>query len=211
VVNPAKACLGRVVSSNLDALATLWGTDKAPAHHGYTQFYGRHLRKRRRAIRSVLEIGIGGYDDTSHGGHSLFMWRSYFPRATIYGVDIFDKHLAGDSRIITLRADQSEAESLKRVLRICPEFDLIVDDGSHIPSDVASSFDVLFPALAPNGLYAIEDLAMAYNPAYGGSRPRTSNALALYKELLEDVTLGGPRRVAAVHMYPDLVIIEKGV
>ena len=210
IVNPTKACLGRTVSWNLDALAILWGTDKAPAYHGYTTFYARHLRKRRRSIRSVLEIGVGGYEDPSFGGHSLFMWRSYFPKATIYGVDIFHKHLAGAARIVTLSADQSDVESLQRVLRICPQFDFIVDDGSHVTSHIVSSFEVLFPALAPGGLYAIEDLATAYDEAYGGSPSGDSDALALCKSLFDDVNLGGPRGVAAVHTYPELVIVEKG-
>ena len=211
VVNPAKACVGRTVSWNLDALATLWGTDKAPAYHGYTTYYARHLQSRRRSIRSVLEIGIGGYEDPRFGGHSLFMWRSYFPKATIYGVDIFQKQLATGGRIVTLRADQSDVDSIERVLKICPQFDFIVDDGSHVTSHIVSSFEVLFPALAPGGLYAIEDLATAYDEAYGGSPLGTSDALTLCKSLFDDVNLGGPRRVAAVHAYPELVIIEKGV
>ena len=87
----AKDRLGQAVSSNLNALGILWGTDKACGHHGYTSYYARHLRAKRRVITCVLEIGIGGYRDPSGGGNSLRMWRSYFPRATIYGLDLYAK------------------------------------------------------------------------------------------------------------------------
>lgn len=171
-VNRVKHRLGGVVAWNLDALGILWGTDKARGHHGYTTYYARHLRPRRRSITCVLEIGIGGGSDPDDGGHSLRMWRNYFPRATVYGVDLFEKRLAGESRIVALQADQSDADSLRRAVSGCPPFDLIVDDGSHVAQHIITSFEVLFPALLPGGLYAIEDLQTAYEEGQGGGPPR---------------------------------------
>lgn len=208
-VNRVKHRLGRTVAWNLDALGILWGTDKARGHHGYTTYYARHLRRRRRSIKCVLEIGIGSDRDPDDGGLSLRMWRNYFPRATIYGVDLFEKRLTGERRIVALQADQSDAESLRRVVSGCPPFDLIVDDGSHVGQHVITSFEVLFPRLAPGGLYAIEDLHTAYEAGWGGGPPGTPDtAVSLTKDLVDDLSLG-PRPVAAVHAYPKLVLIEK--
>ena len=65
--------------TTLPELARLHGSDKLA--HGFAAFYEQHLRDRRRAVRRVLEIG--GLD-----GASLLMWRDYFPRAEIHGVDV---------------------------------------------------------------------------------------------------------------------------
>jgi hypothetical protein len=56
-VNRDKRVIVVPVAWNLDALAVLWGTDKAPGHHGYTRYYARHLH--RRSVRCVLEIRSG--------------------------------------------------------------------------------------------------------------------------------------------------------
>ena len=207
-VNRAKWYVSRPVAWNLDALAILWGTDKALGYHGYTSHYARHLRPRRRAVRCVLEIGIGGYEDATSGGNSLRMWRSYFPKATIYGLDIHQKRL-DEPRIVALQGDQSDAQSLLGAIAECPPFDLIVDDGSHIASHIVTSFNALFPTLNPGGVYVIEDLETAYWQEYGGGPPDTpGTAVALVKALLDDLNVG-PRPVAAIHAYPNLAVIEK--
>ena len=37
-------------------------------------------------------------------------------------------------------------------------FDVIIDDGSHKPSDQIKSFEILWPMLSDGGLYIIEDV-----------------------------------------------------
>ena len=208
-VNSIKSGLGLAVASNLDALARLWGTDKAPGHHSYTQYYASHLRGRRRSDKCVLEIGIGNERDPQTGGNSLRMWRHYFPHAAIYGIDLYEKWFESESRITTLTADQSDPSALSRAVDGCPPFDLVVDDGSHVGSHVITTFDVLFPKVTPGGYYAIEDLETSYLPAYGGGPPGAANtAAALAKELIDDVNVG-PQPIAAVHAYPGLVLVEK--
>jgi hypothetical protein len=36
----------------------------------------------------MLEIGVGGYDSPISGGESLRMWKTYFPFAKIFALDI---------------------------------------------------------------------------------------------------------------------------
>lgn len=139
------------------------------------------------------------------------MWRNYFPRAAIYGVDLYEKRLDGEKRITALQADQSDPDALRLVVDACPMFDLVVDDGSHIGSHVITTFEVLFPKLRPGGYYAIEDLETSYLTAYGGGPPgHPGTAAALAKELLDDVN-GGRRPVAAIHAYPGLILVEKSL
>lgn len=205
-INRLKRATGVLLARNLDVLSILWWTDKGPIVHGYTRYYARHLNRLR--VRAVLEIGIGGYGDTARGGNSLLMWRSYLPKATIYGLDKFEKQI-DEERIVVLQGDQSDPASLERSLADCPTFDLIVDDGSHVAAHMLTSFKTLFPKLSPGGLYAIEDLHVAYDPAFGGGPPGTpGTGIALTKSLVDEVNVG-TLPVAAVHVYPGLTLIER--
>jgi trans-aconitate methyltransferase len=197
------------LSHDLDALARLWGTDKASTGHAYTARYAAHLGARRWRVRSVLEIGVGGYGFTNFGGESMRMWRNYFPRAQIYGIDLEPKRIDTKQRMTIMRADQSDPESLRAALAGCPPFDLIVDDGSHVGAHVITTFETLFERLGPGGLYAIEDLSTSYDPNYGGGPPGIDGTgLALARTLLDDLNLRR-RPIAAIHAYEQLLIVEK--
>ena len=74
-------------------LAYKYGTDKCPKlNHVYTPFYYKLFNKKRKAIKKVFEMGIGGsrvmkYIPQYQTGASLRMWRDFFPNAHIYGAD----------------------------------------------------------------------------------------------------------------------------
>ena len=44
--------------------------------------------------------------------------------------------------------------------------DLVIDDGSHLAEPTRTSFDTLFPLLAPGGFYIIEDWAWEHWPEF---------------------------------------------
>lgn len=160
-------------------------------------------------MKSVLEIGVGGYGNPVSGGASLRMWRSYFPSATVYGLDISPKRLPPEPRIVVLEGDQSDEAFLTRLAASYGPFDLVVDDGSHLGRHQRASFAALFPAVRPSGLYVIEDLETAYWEDWEGGPPGTTGTgVDLAKELLNDVNIG-PRAVASVYVYPDIVFIER--
>jgi hypothetical protein len=197
------------LSWNLDLLALLYRTDKGRRGHGYTAFYARQLGRRRRSVKSVLEIGVGGDDDPVVGGASLRMWRSYFPRATVYGLDVFPKRLPPEPRIVVLQGDQSDPDLLASLVASYGPFDLVIDDGSHLGHHQRASFAGLFPAVRPGGLYVIEDLETAYWEDWEGGPPGTpGTGVDLAKGLLDDVNIG-PRPVSSVHAYRDIVFIER--
>jgi hypothetical protein len=211
--------------SDLDALARYYGTDKSSQHHGYTAFYHRHLRKRRGAVRSVLEIGVGGTKswegfETKAGGQSLRMWSDYFPNAEIVGVDINEKSVQG-TRIHFERGDQSDRGFLGELTRAYGPFDVVIDDGSHIGSHIRASFDALWDSVKPGGMYVVEDLHVAYHPGYGGGPPGTpgtaaelikaqiDNTIRRHEETVGVVTFEPP--VTAIHLYPEIVFFEKAL
>ena len=65
---------------------------------------------------NLLEIGIGGYDNPDYGGNSLRMWKRYFHRGKIYGIDIYDKSNFDEHRIKTFQGNQNNIGFLDQIL-----------------------------------------------------------------------------------------------
>ena len=154
---------------SLERLAQRHGSDKA--EHGYCPFYEDLLATRRPEPVRVLELGVGGFDrpdDPTWGGASLRMWKDYFAHGTVWGLDILDKSGVAEDRVTVVRGGQADADLLQRLSLQDGPFDLIVDDASHLPSLTIASFEILFPLLAPGGVYVIEDVATSYWPLWGG-------------------------------------------
>ncbi len=167
----------------LSTLATEHGTDKA-ADHWYTPQYHRRFQWLREAPITLLEIGVGGYDDPKLGGNSLRMWRDYFPMGTIVGLDIHPKDpIYG---IELEQGDQSDPRVLKHLGETYGPFDIIIDDGSHKADDVMQSWVVLWDYLATPGWYVIEDLQTAYWANFGGSSVRTGETVIGFLQGLID-------------------------
>ena len=68
---------------NLDELAIAFNTDKSTRTHGFTNHYQVYFELLRDLPLKLLEIGV-------QSGASLRMWKQYFPKAEIYGLDYFD-------------------------------------------------------------------------------------------------------------------------
>lgn len=212
--------------SDLPALAKYFGTDKWGAHW-YAQHYQRHFAALRRRPLRILEIGIGGYADPAQGGESLRMWKAYFPRASVCGVDIHHKHAHDERRIKTFVGSQDDEDFLQRLNREQGPFDIVIDDGSHMNAHVIRSFQILFPLLKEDGIYVVEDTQTAYWPQFGGA-PAQDTAAPTSLNFLKRLTDGlnhrefpvrGPhfapgyfdRHIVAMHFYHNLVFIQKGV
>jgi len=151
------------------------------------------------------------------------MWKEFFPRAQIFGLDLHDKTALQEERIHIFRADQSRADTLRLVVEQIGRLDVVVDDGSHLSPHVRASFDALFPLLHKDGIYAIEDLQTSYWPEWQGSDDRRDPAtsMGMVKDLLDGLNYEEyvdeayqptytDLHVAALHAYHNLVLIQKG-
>jgi hypothetical protein len=218
LLNKAQRSARALRPVDLDALARFVGTDKSSDHHDYARHYRQHLARRRREVTSVLEIGVGGTTswtgyETSDGGHSLRMWRRYFPNAHILGVDIHHKAVAG-RRIAFEQGDQADPEFLRRIMAEYGPFDLIIDDGSHIGRHIIVTHAVMWDAVKPGGFYVIEDLQASYHPDWEGGPPGTAGTgAALVKELVDNTlerhgdSYEPP--IASLHLYGGIVFLER--
>jgi Methyltransferase domain len=205
---------------DLAYLARLFGTDKW-SRHWYAPHYQRHFEPFRRRAVTLLEVGVGGYDDPRAGGESLRMWKAYFPEARIFGLDLYDKSALQEDRIRIFQGSQDDPATLDRVRAETGPLDLVIDDGSHQNAHVLRTFELLFPHVREGGVYAVEDLQTSYWPKFGGSldpdAPHTS--MAAFKRLADGLNHAEriayrptalDRSVRAVHFYHNLVFVERG-
>lgn len=211
----------RLQRMSLTELAEHFGTDKWGSHY-YTPHYERFLGHLRDEEFTLLEIGIGGYEVDGVGGESLRMWKHFFPRAQIVGLDIEDKSWVKEPRIRVAQGSQVDPKVLNRIVRRNGAPLVVIDDGSHRPVHIRETFRLLFPLLPDGAIYAIEDTQTSYWPNWGGNEDpaATDTTMALVKDLLdglnyeefrhEHTPTERDRTVVAVHAFHNLVIIEKG-
>jgi len=209
--------------SNLKKLAKIYQTDKCGSHY-YTPHFHAHFGKHRYRRIALLEIGVGGDENHAFGGHSLRMWKRYFPFANIYGIDIHDKSRLQERRIRIFRGNQSDTAFLGEVLEETGGFDIVIDDGSHRNEDVIKTFEFLFPRLASNGVYVVEDTQTSYWKHYGGDHINLGNPTTImgyFKNLIDGLNYEErpqngysptyyDRHIIALHFYHNLIFIMKG-
>ncbi|KAA9166500.1 class I SAM-dependent methyltransferase [Amycolatopsis acidicola] len=204
---------------DLGSLAARYGSDKWASLHWYVPHYERHFARFRDQAVRVLEIGIGG-EDHEPGGASLKMWKRYFHRGLVFGVDLFDKSVLDQPRLTTLVADQRVAGELTAIGERYGPFDVIIDDGSHVAEDIRTSFHALLPFLRDDGIYVIEDLQTSYLPEFGGATGEPHTAVGLVQQLVDGLHFRehgetvAPQPVqesiTGLHVYHNLVFLEKG-
>jgi hypothetical protein len=231
--SPKTTTLGRCVNEartfllawwhrkDLNQLAVLFGTDKWG--HWYTEHYQRFFSGLRNKRLNILEIGVGGYANPLLGGRSLRMWKAYFRRSRIVGIDIFDKSsLLLESRIDIRQCDQTDPKALQRLSEEYDGFDVIIDDGSHLNADVIKSFGILFPLMRNQGIYAIEDTQTSYWQAWGGGIGSVGSSMSFFKDLVDGLNhVEFPvldynpnyfeRHIVQITFFHNLVLIFKGL
>jgi O-antigen biosynthesis protein len=132
---------------------------------------------------TLLEIGV-------QNGGSLEIWDKYFSRAnTIVGCDIDPacqmlRFTSANIHIVT--GDASSRECARQIALIAPDFDIIIDDGSHNANDVIASFARYFRRLKRGGVYVIEDLHCSYWTEYQGGLANPYSA-ASFAKILTDI------------------------
>ena len=204
-----------VFGRSLKILATIYKTDKWNLHW-YAQHYEALFKTDRRKRIKLLEIGVGG-------GNSLRMWRAYFPKGRIYGIDIRDKSAHDERRIKTFMGNQADQQFLDSVMRAIGSVNIIIDDGGHINEHVIFTFQRLFPSLAEAGLYVIEDTQTSYWREAGGNEtdrndPRTT--MGYFKSLVDGLNWQEFRgdydptyldtNIRSITFYHNLIFIRKG-
>jgi hypothetical protein len=180
----------------------------------YFPIYERHFSHLKQQPIKFLEIGCGQ-------GGSLQMWKRWLgPRAMIIGIDRRSACRGFEEDQIHIRiGNQSDPAFLSEVVKEFGPFDAILDDGSHIMSDVSASFDALYPTMSDCGIYMVEDMHTAYWDEFGGGLKREGSFVERAKSLIDHLnaeTSHGldPDRFSnetwSIHFYDSVIVFERG-
>ena len=147
----------------------------------YLSLYELILGPVRHSVHSVLEIGV-------QNGGSLALWAEYFSLAQhIVGCDI-DPKCANlqydDPRIHVVVNDATQPSTHDQIERLCATFDVVIEDGSHIPREVIVAFLRYWPMVKPGGVFIAEDLHCDYFPGHGGGVAKRNIANRFFAELV---------------------------
>lgn len=124
-------------------------TDKAS--HGYLELYDRFFSPFRNENKSIMEIGV-------RGGQSMRMWKEYFPKGKIFGIDINPECIKHAEENVEIHIGNQTDGYFMSYVGSLADPDVVIDDGSHITLWTQETFDILFPMLSPGGFYVIEDI-----------------------------------------------------
>lgn len=151
----------------------------------YLSYYDVLLNSLRNNPVSMLEIGV-------QNGGSLETWAEYFQSGKCFiGCDIDPKCgelVFDDNRINVVVGDANSSTAFKAIQTISHDFDIVIDDGSHISTDVLNSFVNYFPLVKPGGLYIVEDTHTLYMDQFGGGILNEFGAYAFFKRLVDVIS-----------------------
>lgn len=135
-----------------------YATDKVEHSH-YLRNYEQFFATLRGQEVKLLELGV-------YKGGSLLLWRDFFAKGIVVGLDLNKIDLQDESgRIRLYQGLQQDTELLDRIANenAPAGFDIIIDDCSHIGELTRISFWHLFNNhLKPGGIYVIEDWSTGY-------------------------------------------------
>jgi hypothetical protein len=112
----------------LNDMARAHNTDKSDVCNDFCDAYETHLGYMQDMSFSIFEIGV-------KNGGSLAMWKDFFPKAQVTGLDIEPdcaRLFPGDPRVKIYTGSQDDERLLARIHEERGPFMLIVDDGSHV-------------------------------------------------------------------------------
>ncbi len=150
----------------------------------YLRYYDALFAEYRDQEVSLLEIGI-------QNGGSLDTYAEYFQNAKVLiGCDINVKcknlHYAED-KIKVVVGDANTEASFLEIVSHAASFDIVIDDGSHVSTDIINSLIRYFPLVSPGGIYVIEDTHTLYSPNFGGGLLNEFSAYHFFKKMIDVV------------------------
>ncbi len=198
------------------------GCDKGDENHtfsgeNYFDIYERYFNKIRNDKLNILELGV-------RDGSSLRIWREYFDKANILGIDInpetLNQNFAGCKVEIM---SQDNKDKLDEISNKVGGWDIIIDDASHLNELTKKSFSILWKHIKPKGYYIIEDLKVSYSDLrihpdkwnslhLNKDNPTRNNDRSILNELFLDLIKQidlGEGDVRTIHFYNQIAILQK--
>ena len=127
--------------------------DKKIIAHGYARIYEKYLKEHKDKNLNIIELG-------SFYGNASAAFYFYFKNSQIYSADINpDMYIYRSKRLNNFFTDTSSRSSIEiNILSRNIEFDLIIEDASHMLKDQIISLFILFKNLKSGGLFIVEEI-----------------------------------------------------
>ena len=158
----------------LDKLGQKYNTDKASQYtrrgnltkgHDYLRHYELFLSTLLDEPFTLIELGC-------YTGASLKMWKEYYAKAHIIGVDLDEKLARLEEERISCVCSDAVADDLPQKLsKFNENIMCIIDDCSHAWGDQRRTFEMLFPMVNSGGFYIIGDYLYYTTPLMELSYP----------------------------------------
>lgn len=142
-------------------------SDKVTSH-SYELMYAQFLLPLHADLQAagqrlkLLEIGMSCDMVRGSPGASTTLWTRVLPNAEVWQAELHGdcaKRIGSKLPVHVLVGDQGDPTVVRSWVRTTGGgFHAIIDDGGHANNQIRNSFDVLWPALLPGGVYFIEDL-----------------------------------------------------
>jgi hypothetical protein len=164
---------------------------------------------------NALEFGI-------FQGGSLILFPLMFDLVKFVGIDIckrvdalediFKKHPVGKTVKTYYEVSQTDRVAITDIINT--EFqdvpiDLIIDDASHQYELSKTTFEIVFPLLAPGGTYVLEDWGWAHWPGFTSFEDSTSLSLLLFELIM--LCASRPDIISEIRVFPTFAFITKGI
>ena len=121
--------------------------------HGYAKIYENLFKSKKTEKLKILEIG------SFYGNASAALF-FYFKNSLIYSADINpDMYKYKGSRLKNFFADTSSRGSInENILKKDIEFDIVIEDASHMLKDQIISLFMIFPKIKKGGIFIVEEI-----------------------------------------------------
>lgn len=153
---------------------------------GYNRVYSKYISSLKNETFNLLEIGV-------HSGYGLLAWLRYFKNSSVHGVEksldfikLYNQHFVNFDEFCRAKINFFDSTVQGNWLKLKDKFDVIIDDGSHMPADQVRTFRNGWQYLKPGGYYFIEDISKRY---YNPSCEEVFKELALCEVYGNEVTV----------------------
>lgn len=133
----------------LKQICSMYNTDKNCLHCYVDHVYEDLFKGFRHSAKKLLEIGV-------EGGGSMLMWKEYFTKAIMTGIDNKEcPQIMNRERINFIFGDAYKHEVVDQLPN---DFDIFIDDGPHTLESMSFVIKEYIHKINKNGIAVIEDI-----------------------------------------------------
>jgi len=168
--------------------------------HGYIDFYESFFKDREFPI--IAEFGL-------FRGDSIRWLLNRFPKSKIYGADIlsYQSTWPKDDRFKFIQLDQNNVNEIKHFLSL-EKFDLIIEDGSHIPKHQVNCLIEGMRSLNSKGIYILEDVHTSLQDQSISNSINVLLAIDHYKRINKTINNSTAEKIAQNSFFSPFEILE---